>query len=457
MDSPKHHTETQADTLDVLNLDLKALPNEPQIDRYLNKYIFALGGYLTNREKRSRVPGAAVMVRKGNEIVHVNCYGYANLETEEQITPATLFDLGSLSKQFTAIAILGLAIIKQLKLNDSISKFFRGFPLYADSITLEQLIHHTSGLPDYIDLHIASRLVAEDWYQVAMTKPDDWYPQMANRRAREITNRDVLRWIASQKLLTHEPNTEFEYSNSGYVLLAEVVEKVTQMRLANHLKEGLFAGLGMNSTYVFDESSAFAKDAPEVVNHARCYNHVNGHGFVPVGYTPLNFIYGDGNVHSTIVDLAKWDLHLHRLDYATVCTTGDPSKRAAQNFRDLLWKPVQVENRTRVDYGAGWNLLRNKYEDEVEENGQLVTKKFESRAEYHRGEWLGWRSYIARASRWQVPEEGENIDPKTMESLGIVVLSNNKQFNTCRIAKYLSQVYWGKWKKDNIMNRFACE
>ncbi len=126
------------------------------------------------------------------------------------------------------------------------------------------------------------------------------------------------------------------------------------------------------------------------------------------------------------------------------------------NFRDLLWSPVRLKNRKRVNYGAGWNLLSNKYEDEVEENGKLVTKNFESRAEYHRGVWLGWRSYIARANRWVVPEGNAEIDPNSWESLGIVVLSNNGQFNACRIAQHISRIYWGDLKKDNIMNRFSC-
>jgi hypothetical protein len=172
-----------------------------------------------------------------------------------------------------------------------------------------------------------------------------------------------------------------------------------------------------------------------------------GGRFVPVGYTPLNFITGDGNVHSTIKDLAKWEKFLHSLDYNLPA-------------RDLLWSPVLIKNRKRVNYGAGWNLLREKYEDQVKVNGKQVTRKYEMRAEYHRGEWLGWRSYIARASRWAVPEAGKRVDPKTRESLGIIVLSNadfgDKQFTTCRIAQEISKVFLGAWKKDNIMNNFNC-
>ncbi|HEV7797902.1 MAG TPA: serine hydrolase domain-containing protein, partial [Pyrinomonadaceae bacterium] len=371
MDSTERDEAKQEYVLNDLNLDLNALPNEPQIDRYLNKYLYALGAYLPHKEDRARIPGAAVMVRKGSEIVHLNCYGYANIETGEKITPNTLFDLGSLSKQFTALAVLGLVYFKEIDIQDNISKFFDGMPRYADSITVEQLIHHTSGLPDYIDLHVAARQVEEDWYDVAMATRDEWYPQMCNRQQQEITNRNVVEWIASQKLLPRKPNTEFEYSNSGYVVLAELVERVTKKRFADYVKERIFDWVGLKNTYVFDGVQAFDKDAPEIINHARCYNRVKGERFVPVGYTPLNFINGDGNVHSNILDLAQWDLNLNRLDYGAL-NAEQETKSIAQAFRDLLWAPAQVKSRKQVNYGAGWNLLYNKYEDDVEEIGERV-------------------------------------------------------------------------------------
>lgn len=456
MDSTNHPSEKQENVVEDLKLDRDELPNDPRVDRILDRYINVLGCYIPECDDRARVPGAAVMVRRGNEIVHVNCYGYANLKTGEKVTPDTLFDLGSLSKQFTAAAILDLILSQEIDRKDVISKFFSEFPRYADSITVEQLIHHTSALPDYIDIHVASRRAAEDWYKVALETEDYWYPQMENRAANEITNKDVIRWIASHTLLPRKPNIEFEYSNSGYVLLAELVERVSQMRFSDYLKTRIFDSAKMDHTYVFDETSAFTKDSPQSANHAMCYNGVKGIGFVPVGYTPLNFIYGDGNVHSNIVDLAKWDLLLHSLDYLGLVKKQESSENAEDGVRELLWAPAKVRNRKQVNYGAGWNLLRNKYEGDVYESGVKVTKKFESRAEYHRGEWLGWRSYFARGTRWLVPKKGENIDSKTWESLGIIILSNCSQVNTCKIARSISQIDWGPLKKDNIMNSFNC-
>jgi len=446
MASRKVHRTKPEDGLDNLyNLDRNALPRDPQIDKIVNRYMYGIGAHLTNPEDRHRVPGVAVAVRKGKKVVHLHCYGYANLETGAKITPDTIFDLGSLSKQFTAVAVLDLVNRNKIDINDHLSKFFKDFPRYADDITVEDLIHHTSSLPDYVEIYVASRRAEKNWYEVALANPNEWYPQMLTGK-KEITNKDVLKWIATQTLLPRPPDTEFLYSNSGYVILAELVRTVTRRRFASHLKKKLFGPFGMKDTYVFDEVSNFSDDAPEVVNHARCYNRVSG-GFVPVGYTPMNFINGDGNVHSTIVDMAIWESLLNELDDVSAPTSSG-------GVRETLWRPAQLKNRKRVNYGWGWNLLSDKYE--VKEKGKGVTRKYESRAEYHRGIWLAWRSYIARGSRWVVPRPGKSIDPKTFESLGIVVLSNNHLLNTCRVAQEISRLYWGPLKKDNIMNNFNC-
>ena len=193
MVSTKVHRGKPPDGLDDLfNLDRNALPKDPRIDKIVNRYMYSLGGYLTNPKDRHRVPGAAVAVRKGRKVVHLNCYGYANLETGAKITPDTIFDLGSLSKQFTALAVLDLVNRKKLDLSDLLSRFFKEFPRYADDITVEDLIHHTSALPEYVDIYVASRRAETDWYDAALAKPDEWYPQMPTGK-KEITNADVLK------------------------------------------------------------------------------------------------------------------------------------------------------------------------------------------------------------------------------------------------------------------------
>ena len=446
----------------ITGFDLNALPNDERIDELMKQYLRRLRSSLPKRSRATgRVPGAAVIVRKGDELIHLKGYGCANLETGEQIAPQTVFDLGSVSKQFTAFA--ALSIFAASELDTPISKYLRGFPRYADKITIKQLIHHTAALPDYIDLHIAARLAAEDWYARVMRRSDHWYPEMPRRKpGKELTNRDVLKLVASQRLLPREPDVSFEYSNTGYVLLAEIVRRATKQRLSKVLKENVFSVVGMDNTYVFDETSKFRKRDPEVLHHAKCYNVVKGKGFVPVGYSPMNFIYGDGNIHSTIVDMAKWDAHLTMLDHMTILDSHSEEKKAAVDARSILWLPAKLLHQKQAEYGAGWNLLRNKYKDRVKENGRLVTRTFASRAEYHRGEWLGWQNYIARAQKWMVPAEGKQVDPETWESMGIVVLTNNtapakhKEFYACALAQQIARLCWGNFKEDNIINCVNC-
>jgi CubicO group peptidase (beta-lactamase class C family) len=423
-----------------------AQPKLPRIDEIVNNYLDKLFAPIKDRE---RVPGLAVAVRWNKQIIHLNCYGYANLDTGAKITPNTVFDLGSLSKQFTAAAIYNLVIQKQLDLNDPLSKFFPELPPWAEAITVEDLLHHTSALPEYVAIYEKLRgHRAKGWYNKALKKPDDWYPGMPNRKKNEFTNKDVLYWLGSRKRLS-APDAEYHYSNSGYVVLAELVERVAGQPFTEYVMETVISGIDdvMKKTYVFDEVNRFSPEDPETHYHAKCYNRVKDH-FVPVGYTPLNFIVGDGNVHSTISDLAVWEKFHHKLDYNLPA-------------RELLWSPVVIKGHKHVNYGAGWRLVREKYSDQIRVGGKLVTRKHEYRAEYHRGEWLGWRSFIGRASKWIVPEGGKSIDARRAESLGIIVLSNadfgDKQFTTCRIAQEISKLYLGKWKKDNIMSKFICD
>src|SRR6266852_5760597 len=126
----------------IAGFDLRPRPHDERIDALMQKYLRRLRLSLPkDRRANGRVPGAAIMVRKGHELVHLKGYGSANLETGEQITPETIFDLGSVSKQFTAFA--ALRIFSPAELDTPISKFFRGFPRYADKITIKHLIHHT--------------------------------------------------------------------------------------------------------------------------------------------------------------------------------------------------------------------------------------------------------------------------------------------------------------------------
>ena len=136
--------------------------------------------------------------------------------------------------------------------------------------------------------------------------------QECSTRKKEITNKDVLKWIATQTLLPRRQTLNSIIQIQAMSYSPKWWKKSPESGSPTCLKKSCFGPFGMKDTYVFDEVSRFSPDAPEIVNHAKCYNHVSGQGFVPVGYTPMNFITGDGNVHSTIVDLAIWESLLAR-------------------------------------------------------------------------------------------------------------------------------------------------
>jgi CubicO group peptidase (beta-lactamase class C family) len=138
------------------------------------------------------VTGVAVAVRLNKNIVRLNCYGYANLETGAKITPDTVFDLGSLSKQFTAAAAYNLVISNELDINDPLSKFFKELPRWAEAITIEDLLHHTSALPEYLDIYEKLKPRQKGWYDKALKKPDDWYPTMPNEERRRSQTKTCL-------------------------------------------------------------------------------------------------------------------------------------------------------------------------------------------------------------------------------------------------------------------------
>jgi CubicO group peptidase (beta-lactamase class C family) len=221
-------------------------------------------------------PGCAVGVFKDGAIALARGYGMASLEHDVPITPESVFYAGSVSKQFTAFA--AALAIKQGKLayEDSIRKYLPELPAYADAIRIRHLVHHTSGLRDYNTLlAIAGRRDEDAW-----------------------DNRAVLRITARQKALNFEPGAEYLYSNTGYTLLATIVERATGTPFADYAAQQIFRPLGMTSSH-------FHTDARRLVKHrALGYGGRTGAWMLD---TPINERAGAGGLYTTIPDLQKWD------------------------------------------------------------------------------------------------------------------------------------------------------
>ena len=221
-------------------------------------------------------PGCAVALYQNGSIVYERGYGYADLEHDIRITPESTFYVGSLSKQFTAFAA-ALAIQRgRLGLDDDVRKYVPELPSYGSPITVRHLVHHTSGLRDI------NTLLA-----------------IAGRRGDEaFDNLDVLRTVARQKALNFAPGDEYLYSNSGYAVLALVVERAMGVPFGRFTEENIFKPLGMASTHFHDDQSRMVR------HRADAYTRAGGEIRLD---TPVNQRAGAGGVFTNVRDLLHWD------------------------------------------------------------------------------------------------------------------------------------------------------
>jgi CubicO group peptidase (beta-lactamase class C family) len=322
-----------------------------------------------------------VLVVQDGRVVHKKGYGLADIAANIPITPNTAFDLGSISKPFTAMAIMMLADRGDLRYGDPLSRFFPEFPSYARKITIWHLLHHTHGFPDYEGLFVKSGVIDKDYPRPSKGKEEGFEP----------TIRDALRLLAQQKALRFAPGDKYEYGGSGYVLLALIIEKVSGKPYRRFLRENIFQPLGMNRTLVYDETR------PKVENKAVSYARV-GEGYKDIDYTPLNLIYGDGNVNSTVEDLYKWDqaLYTERLLRAETL--------------EQAFTPGRLNDGTEIGYGSGW----------------LVKHSPGLRRIAHGGSWVGFRSLLVR-----YPDQ----------RFTVIVLSNFAEADRETLAYKIARIY----------------
>jgi len=227
-------------------------------------------------------PGCALAVAQDGNLVYSRGYGYANLDYDIPVTPQTVFDVGSITKQFVAASVTLLAQEGRLSLDDNVRDWLPELPEYESPITLRHMIHHTSGLRDYLNLFpLAGR--------------DHYFP---------IAHPQILAMMARQRALVFPPGEQYRYSNTAYMLLAQVVERASGQDLGEFVQERIFDPLGMQSSFMYDN---YEKIIPQ---RATGYERdEDGHVRMVHNY---NFdVVGDGQMYTTVEDLLRWDNHLH--------------------------------------------------------------------------------------------------------------------------------------------------
>ncbi len=279
---------------------------------------------------RADGPGCALGVSRAGALAMARGYGMANLDWGIPITPATNFYLGSVSKQFTAGAIALAARQGRLSLDDDIREHVPEVPDYGETITIRHLVHHTSGLRDYLELGA-----------------------MSGRRLEDVWGRDeILALIGRQEGLNFPPGERYLYSNTGYFLLAEIVERATGLSLREFAQTHIFGPLEMTSTRFHDDHREVLPlravgyeeaDGEWRMNHAWSFDQV-----------------GSGGVYSSIEDLARWDADYYR------------ESVGGRGFRDQMLERGVLEDGEVLDYAFGLDVGRYRGLPTVAHGGSLA-------------------------------------------------------------------------------------
>ena len=293
--------------------------NQQQIDTLMHDYT-------------GNVPGASVLVLRDGVPLVSRSYGMADLEAQVAATPQTNYRLASVSKQFTAASILLLAEDGRLHLDDKVRDWLPMLPHVADPITIRHLLTHTSGLIDYEDV----------------MDPAD---------TRQVHDADVLKLLESQDRTYFAPGTGYRYSNSGYALLALIVERASKQRYADFLRERIFRPLGMANTVAYETGIS------EVAHRAYGYSLENG-AWVRTDQSTTSAVLGDGGIYSSIDDLARWDAALY------------DERLLKSTSLQQAFTPFTATDDPDVRYGFGWRIT-----------GETL---------WHSGETIGFRNVIVR-------------------------------------------------------------
>ncbi len=332
--------------------------------------------------KSSNAPGAAVLVVHDGKAVFRRGYGVGDLRTLAPIDAGTNFRLASFTKQFTATCIMLLARDGKLHYDDHLTDFFPEFPAYGKAITVRNLLNHTSGLPDYEDLLMKQ------------------YPGTAPEKIPQILDAGVLRLLEQQSSREFPPGSRWEYSNSGYAVLAMIVEKVSGKSFGQFLQERIFMPLQMNNTVAYEKGK-------NQVAH-RAYGHgKDKDGWRETDQSPTSAVLGDGGIYSSLDDLEKWDraLREHALLSATEMEPALTPVRPTGG-------PGTSPGGPSVSYGFGWFL--GSYRGHARMS--------------HDGETIGFRTTIQR-----FPDD----------QLTIIVLANRVDINPEELALKVADLYLG--------------
>jgi len=331
-----------------------------------------------------------ILIAKNGEVIFEDYKGYSNFSDKTAILPETPIHLASISKTFTGMAALKLWEEERLDLKAPVTKYFANFPY--KEVTIEQLLSHRSGLPDY------TYFMEPNKYKTVKVKNKRgrWVKKLKLIKAETIfrqgfyNNQDVLDYMVTKRPAPAAmPNRVFKYCNTNFVMLALIIEKITGQDFPTYMAETIFKPLKMENTYVFSTKS--------IDKYTPSYNA----RLVPYKIEKYDCIYGDKNIYSTARDMYLWDKALTEGSYVKESTL------------EMAYQPQSPINKYHHNYGFGWRIL---------------AKPNEQRLVYHNGWWHGNNTVFTRL---------------ISESATIIILGN--RFNkSIYKGKEIASVFTGK-------------
>lgn len=318
------------------------------LSSYSQKKIQLIDSIFSSLYKKGEFNGNVLIAEKGVP-VYQKCFGLANIKTNQRLNEYSVFELASVSKQFTAMAIVILKDRGKLNLSDDIRKYIPELPY--KGMTIKNLLHHTSGIPDYMNL-----------------MDSFWNKNLI------ATNKDIVNLLVKYHPDTlFSPQTKYEYSNTGFALLANIIEKTSGKSYSEFLKENIFDPLEMKNTLIVNRRY----QPMNLKNYAFGYIYSDSlNKYVLPDELPeyseviwLDGIVGDGCVNSTILDLLKWDRALYT------------TQLVSQNDMDEIFTSDTLTDGTPTHYGFGWQI------ENIRHYGKIVS---------HSGGWPGYSTYIER-------------------------------------------------------------
>jgi CubicO group peptidase (beta-lactamase class C family) len=351
-------------------------------------------------------PGVSILIAKKGQVIYEKAFGRANVELNVPLRPDMIFRIGSITKQFTAIAILKLVEQEKISLEDSIQKYIQDFPSNEYSITIENLLTHTSGIFDYSSLNDPSPYI-DRW---------DFTPQFILDKFKNLP-------------LGFKPGTKYSYSNSNYLLLGLIIEAVTKKSYHSYIEENIIKPLGLNHSFYANENTI-------IPNRVTGYTKDKGF-YENCDYQSMSFGYACGDLLSNTEDLYKWNSALIQL------------KLIRKETLDKAFTRHKLIDGTSISYGYGWYIDDLQGTKCIHHEGQM--NGFIAEEKYFPNE----DTYVAILTNVKSGEDTTEFSSnrfKLFDNISVIALNKEKR-KLVALSNELLDNYVGVYQLSTAKNR----